>query len=68
MARLGDVGGILHSEIKSCALARCMEMGRQQIGWDQKYPRVRVRKTMSAQLALPLQPIAPASRLRIRPQ
>ena len=42
MARLGDVGGILHSEIKSCALARCMEMGRQQIGWDQKYPRVRV--------------------------
>lgn len=39
MARLGDVGGILHSEIKSCALDRCMERGREMIGWDERYPR-----------------------------
>lgn len=36
MARLGDVGGVLHSEIKSCALERCMETGRRMIGWDSK--------------------------------
>ena len=39
MARLGDVGGVLHSEIKSCALDKCMERGREMIGWDEKYPR-----------------------------
>lgn len=42
MARLGDAGGILHSEIKSCSLARCMEKGRQMIGWDEKYPCIHV--------------------------
>lgn len=39
MARLGDVGGVLHSEIKSCALDRCMELGKKLIGWTEKYPR-----------------------------
>lgn len=38
MARPGDAGGILHSEIKSCRLAQCIERGRTLIGWDEKYP------------------------------
>lgn len=38
MPRLGDVGGVLHSEIKSCAIDRCMQRGREMIEWDKKYP------------------------------
>lgn len=38
MPRLGDIGGVLHSEIKSCAIERCMQRGRELIGWDEKYP------------------------------
>lgn len=46
MAKLGDAGGVLHSEIKSCALEQCMERGKQLIGWDEKYPCRRVGENL----------------------
>ena len=39
MARPGDAGGVLHSDIKSCALEYCMVRGMDLIGWKEKYPR-----------------------------
>lgn len=45
MARLGDRGGVLHSEIRSCALEECIRRGKEMIGWDGKYPSYRIGET-----------------------
>lgn len=44
MVRIGDAGGVLHSEVKSCALDQCIARGKEMIGWNEKYPRIVVSK------------------------
>ncbi|MBU5425196.1 molybdopterin-dependent oxidoreductase [Tissierella pigra] len=40
--RAGEVGGIVHNTIRSFNIERCIERGKELIGWDEKYPRKEV--------------------------
>ncbi len=37
--RKGAVGGIIEHSIKSLNVERCIERGKELIGWDEKYPK-----------------------------
>ena len=37
--RKGAEGGILKSQIKSLNIEKCIQRGKELIGWDEKYPR-----------------------------
>ena len=40
--RKGAVGGIIPHSIKSLNIEKCIERGKELIGWDEKYPRKEV--------------------------
>ncbi len=42
--RKGALGGIIQESIKSLNVEKCIEKGKELIGWDHKYPRLEISK------------------------